>query len=124
MPLAQAARAEKRGLLRELERSRNAEAALRAEAGVHAIQLEAVLAVKHALATEVQGGCCRRKCTHPIRLVDKYMHAVAVLLPHEYSVCFVRSGYERVRYAVVFFILETSVSKCVLSWSFIRGETR
>lgn len=53
--LAQAARAEKRALLRELGRAREAEAVMKAEADVHAIQLEAVLTVKKALSTEVRG---------------------------------------------------------------------
>ncbi|CAM9105500.1 unnamed protein product, partial [Hapterophycus canaliculatus] len=46
-------RAEKLALRRELERAQEAEAVMRGEAEVHTIQLEALLAVKKALATEV-----------------------------------------------------------------------
>lgn len=53
---SKAFRAEKRGLQGELERAREVEAAMRDEAEVHAVQLEALLAVKKALATEV--GVC------------------------------------------------------------------
>lgn len=49
----QAFRAEKLALRRELDRAQEAEAIMRGEAEVHAIQLEALLAVKKALATEV-----------------------------------------------------------------------
>lgn len=46
-------RAEKLALQRELGRAREAEAAMRDEAEVHTVQLEALLAVKRALAAEV-----------------------------------------------------------------------
>lgn len=48
-------RAQKRALRRELESAREVEAAMRDEAEVHAVQLEALLAVKKALAAEVRG---------------------------------------------------------------------
>lgn len=41
-------------MLSDLERLRKAEAVLKDEADVHAVQLEALLAMKHALATEVR----------------------------------------------------------------------
>lgn len=44
---------EKLALQKELERARGAEAAMKDEAEVHAVQLEALLAVKKALAAEV-----------------------------------------------------------------------
>ncbi|CAM9202957.1 unnamed protein product [Scytosiphon promiscuus] len=50
---SKAFRAEKLALRTELERAREAAAVTRGEAEVHAIQLEALLAVKKALATEV-----------------------------------------------------------------------
>ncbi|CAB1107517.1 unnamed protein product [Ectocarpus sp. CCAP 1310/34] len=50
---AKAFRAEKLSLQRELARAHKSEAALKDEAGVHSIQLEALLAVKKALDTEV-----------------------------------------------------------------------
>lgn len=46
-------RAEKRALQRELERAHEAETATSDEAEVHAVQLEALLAVNKALAAEV-----------------------------------------------------------------------
>lgn len=49
----QAARIEKKELLRELQLAREVESAMKAEAEVHDIQLQALLIVKHALATEV-----------------------------------------------------------------------
>lgn len=50
---SKAFRAEKLALQTELERAREVEAAMRDEADVHTVQLEALLAVKRALAAEV-----------------------------------------------------------------------
>lgn len=50
----QAARAEKLALVRELERVCGVETAMKAEAEVHAVQLEALLALKQALTIEVR----------------------------------------------------------------------
>ena len=49
----QAARAEKQALVRKLDSSSRLATAMKAEAEIHAVQLEALLALKQALTTEV-----------------------------------------------------------------------